>query len=658
MTVENDSNSIQQLRELLKSGETNEELVRQITDLFPALIYVYDTNVGRIRYVNRKITDLLGYTWDDVTAWKTQDLSSIIMEDDLPGVMQELEKLQQQNKEHSFQCRLNHKDQAVHIFKTVGTVLRRNETGKPESILLMSQDITEQLRLEEQHRAARELMEETEQMLGMGIWSYDKEDGQTDWSDGMYQLMGYSRQEMPVIPDGLFYQHVCPQEIDQLRANIKHAIESGKEFRQDFSIERKGGKRLYVMSIIKPVVNESGQVIRLNGMNRDISDQFQQALEYKANKEFQKQTERMLNYGLYVMNAATQTTTWSDGLYEIFEQDRAAVESKVSLNWVLEQIVEEDRERVRATVLDALKNGTEFDMEYSIVTAKGNLKIVNSKGTVIKDGKNNPTRLVGNTRDITHMKQVELELQRNLRELNRSNKELEEFAYAASHDLQEPLRKITTFGTRLQQKFKNELNDEGQMYLHRMQVATEHMRALIDNLLELSRVTRNKQPFESVSLNNLLEAVKSDLELPIEETGAVVRVEDLPKIDGIPSLLRQLFINIISNSIKFHKPGEAPLIQVSAYRLSKKEKEEHFLSPAANYVKIEIRDNGIGFDQEYEQKIFQVFQRLHGKSEYPGSGIGLAICKRIAERHNGLISATGTENEGAVFSIILPEKQQ
>lgn len=658
MTVANDSNSIQQLRELLKSGETNEELVRQITDLFPALIYVYDTNVGRIRYVNRKITDLLGYTWDDVTAWKTQDLSSIIMEDDLPGVMQELEKLQQQNKEHSFQCRLNHKDQAVHIFKTVGTVLRRNETGKPESILLMSQDITEQLRLEEQHRAARELMDETEQMLGMGIWSYDKEDGQTDWSDGMYQLMGYSRKEMPVIPDGLFYQHVCPQEIDQLRANIKHAIESGKEFRQDFSIERKDGKRLYIMSIIKPVVNESGQVIRLNGMNRDISDQFQQALEYKANKEFQKQTERMLNYGLYVMNAATQTTTWSDGLYEIFEQDRAAVESKVSLNWVLEQIVEEDRERVRATVLDALKNGTEFDMEYSIVTAKGNLKIVNSKGTVIKDGKNNPTRLVGNTRDITHMKQVELELQRNLRELNRSNKELEEFAYAASHDLQEPLRKITTFGTRLQQKFKNELNDEGQMYLHRMQVATEHMRALIDNLLELSRVTRNKQPFEPVSLNNLLEAVMSDLELPIEETGAVVRVEDLPKIDGIPSLLRQLFINIISNSIKFHKPGEAPLIQVTAYRLSKKEKEEHFLLPAANYVKIEIRDNGIGFDQEYEQKIFQVFQRLHGKSEYPGSGIGLAICKRIAERHNGLISATGTENEGAVFSIILPEKQQ
>lgn len=656
MTVENDLIPIQQLRELLASGESNEELVKQITNLFPALIYVYDTDKGKIRYINRKITDILGYSWDDVASWK-EDLSQLVYQEDLPTVLEELKKLNTTAAEHSFQCRLSHKEQTYRVFKTVGTVLRRKEDGGPASLLLLSQDITEQLKLEEERKAARQLIDDTEQMLGVGMWSHDEISGKTDWSDGMYQLMGYSRQEMPHIPSALFYKHVCPKDLDLLKQKIKDAVEKGKEFRHDFSLERKDGKRIFVTTVTKPVVDESGRVLKINGINRDISDQYQQTIEYNANKEFQKETERMLNYGIFIWNADSKLISWSDGLFEIFEYDRETFTSPLTMSWYFDQIVEDDREKVQRVVKEALANTKEFEIEYSILTGKGHLKIVNTKGTVVVDNKNNPIRMIGNTRDITHIKKVEIDLQRNLRELNRSNKELEEFAYAASHDLQEPLRKITTFGSRLLQKFAAQLGDEGHMYINRMQVATDHMRSLIENLLELSRVTRNKQPFEAVQLDQLLEEVLGDLELSIEETGAEIRLGKLPQVDGIPSLLRQLFINILSNSIKFHKAGEVPRIEISSKPLTKKEKEANFLSPSSNYIQIDIKDQGIGFDQEYEQRIFQVFQRLHGKSEYPGTGIGLAICKRIAERHNGFISASGKEGVGAVFSIILPEKQ-
>jgi PAS domain S-box-containing protein len=656
MTVENDLIPIQQLRELLASGESNEELVKQITNLFPALIYVYDTDRGKIRYINRKITDILGYSWEDVATWK-EDLSQLVYQEDLPAVLEELKKLNSDAPEHCFQCRLSHKEQTFRIFKTVGTVLRRNANGAPASLLLLSQDITEQIKLEEERSAARQLIDDTEQMLGVGMWSHDQAGGKTDWSDGMYQLMGYNRQDLPQIPSGLFYQHVCPKDLDTLKLKIQESLESGKEFRHDFSIERKDGKRIFITTVTKPVVDESGTVLKLNGINRDISDQYQQTMEYNANKEFQKETERMLNYGIFIWNADSKLISWSDGLFEIFEYERSSFKTPLTMSWYYNQIVEDDREKVQRIIKEALTEKKEFEIEYSILTGKGNLKIVNTKGTVVVDNRNNLIRMIGNTRDITHIKKVEIDLQRNLRELNRSNKELEEFAYAASHDLQEPLRKITTFGSRLFQKFSAQLGDEGFMYINRMQVATDHMRSLIENLLELSRVTRNKQPFESVSLDQLFKDVISDLELSIEETGAKIQVGKLPQVDAIPSLLRQLFINILSNSIKFHRVGESPKVEISSKPLTKKEKEAHFLSPSSNYIQIDIRDHGIGFDQEYEQRIFQVFQRLHGKSEYPGTGIGLAICKRIAERHNGFISASGKEGEGAVFSIILPEKQ-
>lgn len=248
-------------------------------------------------------------------------------------------------------------------------------------------------------------------------------------------------------------------------------------------------------------------------------------------------------------------------------------------------------------------------------------------------------------------------LENKVKELDRSNKELEEFAYIASHDLQEPLRKITSFSERLKEKLPDNLEPEVMLYLNRMLAATDNMRMLIDNLLEFSRTSRSREPFVKLDLNTTLSDVKADLELKIEESGAKIHSEQLPVIDAIPMQMRQLFTNLFTNAIKFKKIDQPPVIRISCRTLTEAEIEDFHLTPETTYYRILVHDEGIGFEQEFGERIFQIFQRLHGKSEYPGSGIGLAICKKIAENHCGRIYAESELGKGASFVIVLPESQ-
>jgi light-regulated signal transduction histidine kinase (bacteriophytochrome) len=261
-------------------------------------------------------------------------------------------------------------------------------------------------------------------------------------------------------------------------------------------------------------------------------------------------------------------------------------------------------------------------------------------------------------RYITALRSFEKEQERNIRELNRSNRDLEEFAYIASHDLQEPLRKISMFTERLKAKFDNTLDKEGELFIERILASANNMRMLIDNLLDFSRANRRSHTLDQVNLKSVLDAVISELELKIEETKAAITFAGaFPTIEAVTSEMAQLFGNILSNAIKFRKSHEKAEIVVRASKLAKTEKHVLGLSSNQNFYKIEVQDNGIGFEPEYSEKIFQIFQRLNGKSEYPGSGIGLAICKKIVEKHNGLIFAKSQPEQGATFTVILPEKQ-
>lgn len=256
--------------------------------------------------------------------------------------------------------------------------------------------------------------------------------------------------------------------------------------------------------------------------------------------------------------------------------------------------------------------------------------------------------------DHTPVKRLQLELEKFVEDLKRSNENLEEFAYVASHDLQEPLRKIQYYGDRLNQLCSD--NPDARTMLQRMGTSIARMRSLIEDLLAYSRFSSKRNSFEPVDLNKLLQEVFTDLETSILEKNASINVQPLPVIEGDRLQLRQLFQNIISNALKYNKAGVPLKIQVNSQTISGASCPGIIPSHLGNhkFYSIEVIDNGIGFDQVYAKKIFKIFQRLHGRSEYPGTGVGLAIVQKVVENHNGYVHAQGVLGEGANFNILLP----
>jgi chemotaxis family two-component system sensor kinase Cph1 len=247
--------------------------------------------------------------------------------------------------------------------------------------------------------------------------------------------------------------------------------------------------------------------------------------------------------------------------------------------------------------------------------------------------------------DNSEWKKAERELKLTMQELERSNKELQDFAFIASHDLQEPLRKIQAFGDLVIRKYPHSLDQQGQDYLRRMQNAAARMQALIDGLLTYSRVATKAKPFTRLDLTLPAREALSDLELRIEATGATLELSELPVIEADSSQMTQLFQNLIGNAVKFRRPEESPRIRI-------------FSRTRAGWCEIYVEDNGIGFDERHSKRIFTPFERLHGRGKYDGVGMGLAICRKIAERHGGRITARSTPGKGSTFIVTLPLKQK
>lgn len=236
-------------------------------------------------------------------------------------------------------------------------------------------------------------------------------------------------------------------------------------------------------------------------------------------------------------------------------------------------------------------------------------------------------------------------------ELTRSNRELEDFAFVASHDLQEPLRKIRAFGDRLMSTYGESLDGKGVDYITRMKMAAERMSNLINDLLEFSRITTRGKEFKEVELDKLMSDILGDLEIAIDESKCQINIDLLPVVQGDKGQMYQLFLNLLSNAIKFRKAQTAPVIEV---KYQHKEVQDELTDQTMEWHVITISDNGIGFEQEFADKIFIPFQRLHGRTEYKGTGIGLAVCRRIVERHGGNISACSELNVGTVFTVTIP----
>ena len=335
------------------------------------------------------------------------------------------------------------------------------------------------------------------------------------------------------------------------------------------------------------------------------------------------------------------------------------------LNW-LNILHPDDREKTREKWMESVKTGKPYQVEYRLKRADGQYKWFLARGNPLKDEEGTIIKWMGACTNIEDQKNAEHKLEsfvaertRKLKlineELKRSNQDLEQFAYVASHDLQEPLRKILAFGERLTKKYEDELQGQGVEYISRMQNASQRMQKLINDLLIYSRVSRSKDDFELVDLNQLLNDVLEDLDEVIREKQVQININDLPELKGNPVQLRQLFQNIISNAIKFNRPDVTPEVTIYNNKFpDKKTLKQYNLNLKYKYVQITIEDNGIGFDTQYLDKIFTIFQRLHGRSEYSGTGIGLAVCRKVIENHHGYITAESSVGKGARFIIILP----
>jgi signal transduction histidine kinase len=250
--------------------------------------------------------------------------------------------------------------------------------------------------------------------------------------------------------------------------------------------------------------------------------------------------------------------------------------------------------------------------------------------------------------EITDRIEAEKVLQIYAKELERSNNELQNFAYVVSHDLQEPLRKITSFGSRIQERYADVLDERGQMYLERMSSAASRMQSLISDLLGLSRVTTHMEPFVPIDLRAILAGVLADLEVHIDETGGVVEAEGLPKIEADPTQMRQLLQNLIVNALKYMRTGVPPVVHI---------KGEVVLKEGREMCQIRVQDNGIGIEAHYLERIFEVFERVDVRREIEGTGVGLTICRKIVERHQGSIRVESVPNEGTTFIVLLPVRQ-
>jgi len=295
----------------------------------------------------------------------------------------------------------------------------------------------------------------------------------------------------------------------------------------------------------------------------------------------------------------------------------------------------------RTEVVAVRANGLPFEAELTMT-------INQERGTPV---------LTFFVRDISARKRAEEEQRRYAQDLERSNRELEQFAYVASHDLQEPLRKIRTFGDRLATHCGESLDEQGRECIVRMQHAAERMQSLINDLLILSRVSTKATDFDAVDLTKVAQEVVADLEVKIEQTGSRVEVGPLPTIQADPLQMRQLLQNLVGNALKFHEEGQTPVVAISGKQLRPGERLAGGTLAQRDTCQIAVRDNGIGFDEKYLDRIFDVFQRLHPRDVYEGTGVGLAICRKIVDRHGGAITARSRPGEGATFLVELPVGQ-
>ncbi|MFC4426004.1 PAS domain-containing sensor histidine kinase [Deinococcus navajonensis] len=504
-----------------------------------------------------------------------------------------------------------------------------------------------------------------------------------DWtmvfvSDRVAELTGFPAREFMAPATRTFASVIHPDDVAFVEETVNRAVQGGQSYELEYRVQHRSGEIRWVHERGSPVPSAHAAAPWLDGVILDVTARKQAEQERQALLE-QVQAERTLlhdvleqmpsavwlaevpsgklllgNKGIrrlwgHAFVPATGISGYAE--YRGRHPDGRPVEPH---EWPLARAVETD-EVVTEEELDVVwPDGTLRRAAFSaapIYSAQGRKVAAVVTGTDISERKRAEQEIRDLNSDLERRVEArtqalaasEASLRAFARQLELSNRELQDFAYVASHDLQEPLRKVQAFADRLSSRYGEALNDEGRDYLARMQNAAGRMQQLINDLLSLSRITTRVQPFAPVDLQELVRGTLSDLEVQIQRQGAQVRVGPLPVVVGDATQLGQLMQNLIGNALKFRREAP-PVVEVQAQR-------------EGDFWRIEVQDNGLGFDEKYLDRIFTPFQRLHGRGTFEGTGMGLTICRKIVERHGGTLTARSAPGEGSTFIARLPVRQ-
>jgi len=403
------------------------------------------------------------------------------------------------------------------------------------------------------------------------------------------------------------------------------------EFDEEFRIVQPDGAVRWVHARGSRVEAEDGEMVRVVGIGDDVTGRLERERELERALDLLEKTERIADVGGWEIDVDTRDVFWTDHIFELLEVDSG---EEPPLDEALDMYHGEDQPAVEDAIEEALDSGEPFDMEVRIRTESDEVRWLRLQGVPeVVDG--DVASLRGAVQDITERKRREQRLEELVGRLETSNERLEQFAYAASHDLQEPLRMVSSYLQLIEQRYGDALDEDGEEFLEYAVDGAERMRDMIDGLLKYSRVETRGDPLEPVELDAVFQNVLEDLQMRVDESDAEISAEPLPRVEGDAGQLRQVFQNLVKNAIEY-SGDEPPRIRVSAER------------DGPEWI-VSVRDEGIGIEPEYRERVFEVFERLHDSGDYSSTGVGLALCERIIERHGGRIWVESEPGKGSTF---------